>query len=75
MAKPGIGTLAGRLKGVDFIGKTGTLNMVVSLSGYVKRSNRSEVVVSVVINHFSATPTEVRDLIDRFIANVAKLPL
>lgn len=75
MAKPGIGTLAGRLKGVDFIGKTGTLNMVVSLSGYVKRSNRSEVVVSVVVNHFSATPTEVRDLIDRFIANVAKLPL
>lgn len=75
MAKPGIGTLAGRLKGVDFIGKTGTLNMVVSLSGYVKRSNRTEVVVSVVVNHFSATPSEVRELIDRFIANVAKLPL
>lgn len=74
MAKPGIGTLAGRLKGVDFIGKTGTLNMVVSLSGYVKRRNRTEVVVSVVVNHFSASPTEVRDLIDRFIANVAELP-
>jgi D-alanyl-D-alanine carboxypeptidase/D-alanyl-D-alanine-endopeptidase (penicillin-binding protein 4) len=75
MARPGIGTLAGRLKGVDFIGKTGTLNMVVSLSGYVKRRNRSEVVVSVVVNHFAASPSEVRDLIDRFIANVAELPL
>lgn len=75
MAKPGIGTLAGRLKGVDFIGKTGTLNMVVSLSGYVKRRNRSEVVVSVVVNHFSGSSTEVRGLIDRFISNVAELPL
>ena len=72
LAKPGVGTLAKRLSSVDFIGKTGTLDMVSSLSGFVKCKDGETKIVSVVLNHYGCTESEARDIIDRFIQNVSK---
>lgn len=72
LAKSGSGTLASRLNSVDFIGKTGTLDMVSSLSGFVKCKDGETRVVSVVLNHYGCSETEARNIIDRFIENVSK---
>jgi serine-type D-Ala-D-Ala carboxypeptidase/endopeptidase (penicillin-binding protein 4) len=72
LAAPGKGTLNKRLKGVAFMGKTGTLDMVSSLSGYVKCSNGQTKIVSVVLNHYGCTSGEAQQIIDRFIENVSK---
>lgn len=71
LAKPGIGTLTGRLQGVTFEGKTGSLDMVVALSGYVRGVDGRERIVSLVFNHFSATSNEVRSIADAFVKQVA----
>ena len=70
--KSGIGTLAKRLNGVDFIGKTGTLDMVSSLSGFVKCKDGETKIVSVVLNHYGCTESEAREILDRFVENVSK---
>ena len=72
LARAGIGTLAKRLISVDFIGKTGTLDMVSALSGFVKCKDGETKIVSVVLNHYGCTELEARDAIDRFIENVSK---
>ncbi|MBS1720102.1 MAG: D-alanyl-D-alanine carboxypeptidase/D-alanyl-D-alanine-endopeptidase [Armatimonadetes bacterium] len=75
LAKPGEdGTLRTRLKGVPFEGKTGSLTMVIALSGYVKRKNGELNVVSVIVNHANASSNEVRAAIDDFVKNIAELP-
>jgi serine-type D-Ala-D-Ala carboxypeptidase/endopeptidase (penicillin-binding protein 4) len=71
LASAGSGTLASRLKGVTFFGKTGTLDMVSALSGYVKCKDGKTRIVSVVLNHYGCSSTDARNLIDRFIENVA----
>jgi serine-type D-Ala-D-Ala carboxypeptidase/endopeptidase (penicillin-binding protein 4) len=65
------GTLANRLKTVGFVGKTGTLDMVSALSGYVKCSNGQTKIVSVVLNHYGCSTGEAQQIIDRFIENVS----
>ena len=70
LARPGVGTLANRLKGTAFFGKTGTLDMVSSLSGYVKCRDGSMKIVSVIINHYGCSTGEAQSCIDRFIENV-----
>jgi serine-type D-Ala-D-Ala carboxypeptidase/endopeptidase (penicillin-binding protein 4) len=70
LARPGVGTLANRLKGTTFFGKTGTLDMVSSLSGYVKCKDGSLKIVSVIVNHHGCTTGEAQSCIDRFIENV-----
>ena len=70
LARPGVGTLANRLKGTTFFGKTGTLDMVSSLSGYVKCNDGSLKIVSVIVNHYGCTTGEAQSCIDRFIENV-----
>jgi D-alanyl-D-alanine carboxypeptidase/D-alanyl-D-alanine-endopeptidase (penicillin-binding protein 4) len=70
LARPGVGTLANRLKGTTFFGKTGTLDMVSSLSGYVKCKDGSLKIVSVIVNHYGCTTSETQSCIDRFIENV-----
>lgn len=71
LAKPGAGTLNGRLSGVDFAGKTGTLDMVVGLSGYVHAKSGKDYAVSVLLNNFCGTSKDARDAADQFIKNVA----
>ncbi len=70
LAKPGVGTLANRLNGTTFFGKTGTLDMVSSLSGYVQCKDGSLKIVSVIVNHYGCTTGEAQGAIDRFIENV-----
>ncbi len=72
LAKSGVGTIAKRLGSVNFIGKTGTLDMVSSLSGFVKCKDGETRIVSVVLNHYGCSETEAREIIDRFIENVSK---
>ncbi len=72
LAKAGVGTLSKRLNGIDFIGKTGTLDMVSSLSGFVKCKDGETRIVSVVLNHYGCTESEARDVLDRFVENVSK---
>lgn len=72
MALPGKGTLASRLKGIDFKGKTGSVDNVFALSGYVTTRTGSRRVVSVIVNHATASGAEVRGAIDAFVAKVAE---
>lgn len=72
LAHSGFGTLAKRLKGVDFIGKTGSLDMVSALSGFVKCRDGETRIVSVILNHYGCSESDARDVIDRFIENVGK---
>lgn len=74
LAHPGEGTLKNRLSGVAFEGKTGTLNMVVALSGYVKTKDGRNLIVSVIVNHSTAGDTATRNLVDKFIRNIANVP-
>ncbi|MEI7577270.1 MAG: D-alanyl-D-alanine carboxypeptidase [Armatimonadota bacterium] len=70
LARPGVGTLANRLKGTTFFGKTGTLDMVSALSGYVQCKDGSLKIVSVIVNHYGCSAGEAQSCIDRFIENV-----
>lgn len=66
LVSPKNGTLKGRLADVEFRGKTGTLDMVVSLSGYVETKNGEEKIMSVILNHFTASSAKAREIVDRF---------
>ena len=70
LARPGVGTLANRLKGTTFFGKTGTLDMVSALSGYVQCKDGSTKIVSVILNHYGCSAAEAQNCIDRFVENV-----
>jgi D-alanyl-D-alanine carboxypeptidase/D-alanyl-D-alanine-endopeptidase (penicillin-binding protein 4) len=72
MARPGLGTLRERLTGIEFDGKTGTLNMVVGLSGYVKAKSGKDVVVSILLNHFPGASKDARDAADQVVRNVSE---
>jgi serine-type D-Ala-D-Ala carboxypeptidase/endopeptidase (penicillin-binding protein 4) len=72
LAKPGTGTLNERLKGVPFIGKTGTLDMVIALSGYVQTKKDRTLTVSLILNHFTCTEREARTIADDFIKKLAE---
>jgi D-alanyl-D-alanine carboxypeptidase/D-alanyl-D-alanine-endopeptidase (penicillin-binding protein 4) len=74
MAGPGrAGTLRNRLSGVAFAGKTGSLDTVSALSGYVDVSNGKGAIVSVILNHFLCTAAEAREIQDRFVRKVVEL--
>ena len=70
LARPGKGTLAKRLTGIPFEGKTGSLTHVASLSGYLRTKAGKDVIVSVVLNNFACSATEARVQIDLFIENL-----
>lgn len=72
MAHGGKGTLANRLKTVKFDGKTGSLDMVVALSGFVETDDRQTRVVSVILNGFGCPSGEARGVADRFVETVAR---
>ena len=72
LAKSGApGTLKSRLADVTFAGKTGSLNRVLALSGYLKRKDGSEIALSVVVNGFDATDAEVRAAMDAWVRSLA----
>ncbi len=75
LAASGKGTLATRLQGVSFQGKTGTLDMVVALSGYVTQKSGKNLVISAVLNQFGCTSLEARNLVDAFVKQVAESDL
>lgn len=72
LATPGKGTLARRLAGITFAGKTGTLDMVVALSGYVKTTGPEERIVCVILNRFGCSSSEARNLADKFVRTVSE---
>ncbi|HEY0867513.1 MAG TPA: D-alanyl-D-alanine carboxypeptidase [Fimbriimonas sp.] len=72
MAKPGhTGTLRDRLQGVEFSGKTGSLDMVVSLSGYLKAKSGKDLAVSIILNNHGGTSAEARNAADQVVRNLA----
>jgi D-alanyl-D-alanine carboxypeptidase/D-alanyl-D-alanine-endopeptidase (penicillin-binding protein 4) len=74
LAHAGKGTLATRLKGVEFAGKTGSLDLVAALSGYVQTKRGETRIVSVILNQFGCSSTEARAVADRFVQAVADQP-
>lgn len=70
LAAPGIGTLKSRLVKSTFKGKTGTLDLVCALSGFVTAKNGEKVVVSMILNHSLAPSSVQRDLQDRFVREI-----
>lgn len=72
MAKPGIGTLSSRLTGVVFKGKTGSLNSVASLSGYLERDGQETLIVSTIFNHFIVPAAEARNVADAIVRELTK---
>lgn len=72
MAKPGSGTLSSRLAGVAFHGKTGSLNSVASLSGYVTLANGETLIVSILLNHFIRPASDARNVADAIVRELTK---
>jgi len=72
LVTPGQGTLKDRSEAKTFRGKTGTLDMVVALSGYVKNAVGDTVIASVIFNHSTAPTSKQRQLADHFMATLEK---
>jgi D-alanyl-D-alanine carboxypeptidase/D-alanyl-D-alanine-endopeptidase (penicillin-binding protein 4) len=70
----GPGTLANRLPGLDFRGKTGYIDAVASLSGYLRRPDGRLLMLAVVCNHFKRPASEARQAIDRFVEELSRAP-
>ncbi|RYG46766.1 hypothetical protein EON79_09255 [bacterium] len=73
LAAPGRGTLSSRLSGMAFFGKTGSLDMVAALSGYLQTRTGRQVQVSVILNHFTCSPADARAVIDAFVKEAAEI--
>ncbi len=67
LANPKKGTLRGRLSGLAFEGKTGSLSLVSSLSGYLTRKDGDRLVVSILMNEFNASSAETHQIQEAFI--------
>lgn len=72
LADPGEGTLASRLASSKFRGKTGTLNAVVCLSGYVQTRSGRRLAVSMLFNSTNAPAAQIRTIQDRIITVVER---
>jgi len=69
------GTLKNRLQDTTvtekFYGKTGTLTGVVSLSGYLVRENKPDLIISIIVNNSTEKSTIIREVVDKIILLVA----
>lgn len=70
----GPGTLHARLADVSFAGKTGSLNRVLALSGYLRRKDGTEVALSIIVNHYAASDEAVRAAMDGWVRSLANSP-
>ena len=75
LAYPGDGTLKNRLQGSSFIGKTGTMSSVCSLSGYVKAKSGETLVVSIIENNYLGSSVATRALQDSIIRAIEQVPM
>lgn len=70
------GTLQSRFKGTPGEGvvfaKTGYISGVVALSGYIQCKDGSELVFSVLVNHYNTSTRQVQTSIDKFVAALAE---
>ena len=71
LAKPGSGTLAHRLSGITFAGKTGSLDRVAALSGYLDTVRGEHRIVSIILNNYSCSGSDAREVIDSFVHAVS----
>ncbi len=72
MVHSGKGTLGNRLKKIKFDGKTGSMDRVSSLSGYITTASGKTLVVSMVMNQFSCSATEVHAIQDALVVALAE---
>lgn len=70
MANPERGTLKGRLVGLRFEGKTGSLTSVVGLSGYLVTRKGETLCVSILMNHFPGTASHAREAADAVVRSL-----
>ncbi|MBS1721851.1 MAG: D-alanyl-D-alanine carboxypeptidase [Armatimonadetes bacterium] len=68
----GEGTLRSRLKDSTFVGKTGTMDAVVCLSGYLTTKSGNRLTVSFLVNNNLAPASAVREVQDRFVRALEK---
>ena len=66
----GEGTLGSRLKGLNVTAKTGSLDSVSCLSGYLWLRNGEPVVFSVMMNHFVTPTSQARKLQDEIVQTI-----
>ena len=66
----GTGTLKSRLADVSFRGKTGSLNRVAALSGYLRRRDGTEIALCVIVNHYAAPDADVRAAMDAWVRSL-----
>jgi PBP4 family serine-type D-alanyl-D-alanine carboxypeptidase len=52
--------------------KTGYIGSVVALSGYIQRTDGSELVFSILVNHYNAPTRQVQACVDRFVTSLAE---
>jgi serine-type D-Ala-D-Ala carboxypeptidase/endopeptidase (penicillin-binding protein 4) len=74
LARPGeVGTLRRRLEGLEtrMRGKTGTIDTVTALSGYVLRSGGTPRFFAVIVNHHLSTAAAAQAVIDRIVQRIA----
>jgi len=68
------GTLRTRFRNTPAEGrifaKTGYIGSVVALSGYIQRTDGSELVFSILINHYNAPTRQVQACVDRFVSSL-----
>lgn len=67
LAAAGVGTLKDRLHKTTFKGKTGTMDGVVALSGYLKTADGKDIVMSFVVNQALGGAKAVREVQDAFV--------
>lgn len=71
------GTFRARLRDTSAEGKvfakTGYIGSVVSLSGYIQRIDGSELVFSVIVNHYNAPTSQVQSAVDRFVLALVEM--
>ncbi|MCS7263927.1 MAG: D-alanyl-D-alanine carboxypeptidase/D-alanyl-D-alanine-endopeptidase [Armatimonadetes bacterium] len=71
------GTLRTRFRGTSaegkILAKTGYIGSVVSLSGYIQRAKDSELIFSILVNHYNAPSRQVQLAVDRFVASFVEM--
>lgn len=70
LASPGNGTLKKRLEGSSFMGKTGSMDGVSALSGYVKTKDGQTVIVSMIFNNLLCPDSKIHALQDDFVRKI-----